>query len=187
MTPPSPTASPGRAASPALVLGAPFLLTAAIYGAWLVSDRAVQIAGLDRAQFGWAILVPLALVLPTVVAWSARRLDRRLGLLVPLGVAAMAAGLIVGPVVIEYQGRCADVGLPMPVTSLATLAFLIGATVLVAAVVAGWAWGSGTSRLAVVRALVAGALTETLGFVVVALSLMSLLYGVCVVRPTIAP
>jgi hypothetical protein len=169
------------------VVGAPFLLTAVIYGAWLVTDRAVQIAGFDRAQLGWAILAPMALALPTVVAWSARRLGPHLGRLLRLGVAAMAAGLIVAPVVIDYRGRCADVGLPMPVSSLATLALLIGATVLVAAFVAEWAWGTARGRVAMVRALVAGALAEAVGFVVVAMSLMYLLYGACIVRPTIAP
>jgi hypothetical protein len=166
-----------------LTVAAPFVLTILIYGAGVVFDRLVQIGPFDRAQLGWPTLGPMAIALPTVVAWSGRRLYPPLGRLITLGVAALAAGLIVVPIALAYRDQCGAVGLPLPGAALATLAALIAATVLIAAVAAGWAWGTKTGRTAVVRALVAGAVVEAIGFVVIATSLFVLFFGACVVRP----
>lgn len=69
-----------------LAVGAPLALVALSYGLWSVSDRLVQIGPLDRAAFGWIVVMPVFVATPIVAgfAWSG---------LLPR-TAALAAGVV---------------------------------------------------------------------------------------------
>jgi hypothetical protein len=61
------------------------------YGLWWISDRLVSIGPLDRAAFGWAVVIPVWLAAPVVAGFAWTRLtgpERR--------VAAVAVGTAVG-------------------------------------------------------------------------------------------
>lgn len=84
---------PRRASVERLVVavGLPLAVVALAYGLWFVSDRMLYVGSLDRATFGWVVVVPLWLAAPLVAARAWRGLDaghRRL--------AATALGLLVG-------------------------------------------------------------------------------------------
>lgn len=75
---------------------APLAVIALAYGLWWLSDRLLYIGPLDRAAFGWAVVVPVWLSAPVVAALAWRSLSSRatveaavlLGLIVS-GVAAL--------------------------------------------------------------------------------------------------
>ncbi len=56
---------------------APVLVVGAAYALWWISDRLLYVGPLDRAQFGWLVVVPTLLAAPVVagVAWAG--LDER--------------------------------------------------------------------------------------------------------------
>lgn len=54
----------------ALGVGLPLLFTAAAYGLWWISDQLVVVGPLDRATFGWIVVVPLWLLAPVVAGFS---------------------------------------------------------------------------------------------------------------------
>jgi len=54
----------------ALGVGLPLLFTAAAYCLWWISDQLVVIGPVDRATFGWIVVVPLWLLAPVVAGFS---------------------------------------------------------------------------------------------------------------------
>ena len=85
---------PGRASlvnGPLAVL-APLLVVALAYGLALLSNVLLSIGPLDRATFGWAVVVPTWAAAPIVagIAWRAR--ERR-------GDLALASGVILAAIV----------------------------------------------------------------------------------------
>ena len=81
----------GRAPGNTLALGAPLAVVGIAAALWLISDLLVQVGPLDRATFGWAVVVPLWATAPFAAAIAWRRLSSRTRRL-----AAFACGLIVG-------------------------------------------------------------------------------------------
>lgn len=75
----------------ALGVAAPLATVALAYALWSVSDRLLYIGPLDRAAFGWAVVVPVWALAPVAAAFAWRRLTSR-----GIAVAAAAVGLIVG-------------------------------------------------------------------------------------------
>ena len=55
----------------------PFLWLALVAAAWLVVDAVPSIGPLDRAKLGWAVAMPLTLLLPAVTGAVARSVDDR--------------------------------------------------------------------------------------------------------------
>lgn len=47
------------------------------YGLWWISDRLLYIGPLDRAQFGWLVVVPIWSLTPVAAAYAWRTLDSR--------------------------------------------------------------------------------------------------------------
>lgn len=74
-----------------LAVGAPLAVVGAAVGLWVISDRLPFIGPLDRATFGWSVVVPLWAVAPIAAAIAWRRLSPR-----TLRLAAAACGLVVG-------------------------------------------------------------------------------------------
>jgi hypothetical protein len=59
-----------------LALVAPIGVLALGYGLWAISDRLVYIGPLDKAQFGWLVVVPIAAVAPVTAAFAWQRLPQ---------------------------------------------------------------------------------------------------------------
>ena len=56
----------------ALRAAAPLVAVALAYGSWWVSDRLGSVGPLDRAAFGWVVVVPMWLAAPVVAGFSWR-------------------------------------------------------------------------------------------------------------------
>jgi len=82
--------SPTNGAHLALGIAAPLATVALAYALWSVSDRLLYIGPLDRAAFGWAVVVPVWTIAPVAAAFAWRRLSPR-----RTAVAAAALGLII--------------------------------------------------------------------------------------------
>lgn len=69
---------------------APLAVVASAFALWWVSDRLLYVGPLDRAAFGWAVVVPVWLCAPIVAGLAWRRLGAR---------ATTAAAVVVGAVI----------------------------------------------------------------------------------------
>jgi hypothetical protein len=69
----------------------PIAVVATAYGLWWISDQLVIIGPLDRAQFGWLVVLPLFLAAPVLGAYLWAGLDSRTTVVV-----ALAAACVVG-------------------------------------------------------------------------------------------
>lgn len=89
---------PGRFAVGVVV---PLGIVGLAYVLWWISDRLVNIGPLDRAAFGWVVVMPVWLSAPIVAGLRWQRLSSRRALL-----AALAVGGVVGVVaaILFWQG-----------------------------------------------------------------------------------
>ena len=69
---------------------APLGAIALAYGLWWISDRLLTIGPLDRAAFGWVVVVPVWLAIPFVAAVVWRSLSPR----ATLGAAVMVGAIV---------------------------------------------------------------------------------------------
>jgi hypothetical protein len=78
-----------------LRIGLPFLAVLIVFGLWSLSDQLIFIGPLDRATFGWGVVIPLWLLLPVAAAaaWSGLDDRPRTGAAVLLGVAVFGSGM----------------------------------------------------------------------------------------------
>src|SRR3954447_23784854 len=60
------------------------------YALWWMSDRLVNVGPLDRAQFGWLVVIPIWLSAPIVAGYAWRRVEPR-----RLAVSAIIVGLVI--------------------------------------------------------------------------------------------
>src|SRR3954454_5696213 len=60
------------------------------YALWWMSDRLVNVGPLDRAQFGWLVVVPVWLSAPIVAGYAWRCIEPR-----RLAVSAVVVGLVI--------------------------------------------------------------------------------------------
>jgi hypothetical protein len=81
---------PGRLA---LGIAVPLALVALAYALWWVSDRLLYIGPLDRATFGWAVVVPVWLAAPVAAGFAWRGLASRARNIAALLVGAVVAGV----------------------------------------------------------------------------------------------
>jgi hypothetical protein len=77
--------------APAVVV--PLAVVAVGYLLWAVSDRLLYIGPLDRATFGWLIVVPVWLAAPIAAGFAARGLERRERRLATAALGIVVAGL----------------------------------------------------------------------------------------------
>lgn len=82
----------GQAFRFAFGVAVPLAVVALAYGLWWISDRLVYIGPLDRAAFGWVVVVPAWLCAPIAAGLAWRSLTTR----------ATAAALIVVGVVVGF-------------------------------------------------------------------------------------
>jgi hypothetical protein len=81
----------GRAVGSPLLLGTPLAVVGLAIALWLISDRLIYVGPLDRATFGWSVVVPLWAAAPFAAAIAWQRLSTRTRRL-----ASVACGLVVG-------------------------------------------------------------------------------------------
>ncbi len=77
----------------ALGIAVPLAVAAVAYGLWWVSDQLLYIGPLDRATFGWAVVIPIWLAAPGASGFAWSRLSTRDSTLAAL-VVGIAIGLI---------------------------------------------------------------------------------------------
>lgn len=80
----------GQAVRFGLGVAVPLAVVALAYGLWWISDRLLYIGPLDRAAFGWAVVLPVWVCAPIAAGLAWRRLTAR---------ATMAAAIVLGGVV----------------------------------------------------------------------------------------
>jgi hypothetical protein len=78
---------PGRFA---LGVAVPLALVALAYAQWWISDRLLYVGPLDRATFGWAVVIPVWLAAPVAAGFAWRGLGSR-----TRNAAALVLGLVV--------------------------------------------------------------------------------------------
>jgi len=136
----------GRAKrSPRIAL--PFLAVLIVFGLWWLSDRMIFIGPLDRATFGWGVVIPLWLMLPVAAAVAWTGLDDR-----PRAGAAALLGTAVFVTAIAWFWRgfdapdCQFGALATATNRLAPLALvagLIGAGLAGSSIAASSRWDDG--------------------------------------------
>jgi hypothetical protein len=78
-----------RGANALVALVVPVAVVAVAYVLWWISDRLVIVGPLDRAQFGWLIVIPLFAAAPVVGAFLWAGLDSRSTITVAVGAACV--------------------------------------------------------------------------------------------------
>jgi len=89
------TAPPRPTRSHLLLIGvaAPLATAGLAYLLWWISDRLVVVGPLDRASFGWMVVVPTWLAAPVVAGFAWRPIDERTAWAVAGVVGTVMAGL----------------------------------------------------------------------------------------------
>jgi hypothetical protein len=161
------------------------VVAAAAYLLWWISDRLGSIGPLDRAAFGWVVVIPTWIAAPVAAGLAWRRLDQRTTLAVAgfvgVVIAAVAAALL-------WQASA----FPACETgAIHTPQEMVLPSVLFGAVVGGGLALSGlvTARFArqgrLITALVLGAAAEALMVAAVILVVGLALVGPGCQRPTV--
>jgi hypothetical protein len=167
-----------------MFLVGPLAALAAVIGLWMAIDAVGEVGPLDKAKLGGMIALPLTLAVPVLAAWAGERLGRfgRPALGALLGLAAAAA--IGWPLWVEYAGQCAAAALPIPAGSIVAVALLAGTSLGGAVIAAGWAMDRvRPGRLAIGAGFAAAAVVFVIGFLVFALTWVTLFFGACIQRP----
>lgn len=175
--------SAASSSSRLLAVVAPLLVVGLASVLWLISDRLLYIGPLDRATFGWSVVVPIWAAAPLVAGFAWLRLSPRARML-----AAVTCGLVVGGAVTVLLWQ--DVAFPdcqygpvrgpiewlLPAITLGTViggGFGLSGLIASTQVRAGHPW----------LALVFGAATQVgVGFVAIALAFVLSAGGICL-RP----
>jgi hypothetical protein len=76
----------------ALGVAVPLGVVALAYALWWISDRLLYIGPLDRAAFGWAVVIPVWVAAPVIAGFTWRRLPPRASLLAAVVVGAAISG-----------------------------------------------------------------------------------------------
>jgi hypothetical protein len=164
----------------------PFMWLALVLVAWLAIDAVGTIGPLDRARLGWAIGMPLTLLLPAVTGAVARGIPSgRLRIAVFGGVGVICGLVVVVPFMAQLVAQCASVGAALPIASLATLGIGVALTVIASSVVAERLWRTSDGRRRVAWTVTASAVILLIGGAILVAVTYSSLFppGTCAVRP----
>jgi hypothetical protein len=158
------------ASIPLLVVGSAALL-------WFVSDRLLYVGPLDRATFGWGVVVPIWAAAPAAAGYAWRRLAlgtrTAAAIIGGLSVGGVAAGLLWwSAATVSCRPSHAPVDLILPAIAVGAVVgggFGLGCRVASDQLLAGHPWRAITFGALVQLAVMA--LTPTLAFV--------LFFGLC--------
>lgn len=89
------TGPSGRGRSSLVIVGmaVPLALVALAYLLWWISDRLLYVGPLDRAAFGWIVVVPTWIAAPVAAGFAWRVLDERTTVAVAALVGTVVAGV----------------------------------------------------------------------------------------------
>ena len=76
----------------ALGVAAPIAVASLAYALWWISDRLLYVGPIDRAAFGWAVVIPLWVSTPIAAGFVWNRLTRRGSALAAVVVGAVVSG-----------------------------------------------------------------------------------------------
>jgi hypothetical protein len=170
-----------RVVTAASLLVAPALIVAGII-TWTISDRLLLIGPFDRAQVGWAVVVPLFMFAPGAAGIATIRAGRRAGTLMIAAVAiGVGAALLASLAAVPRQIGCELVSDPIAIAGRTLpIAITAGGSFAVAATIAAGAASRGRPA-----AIVTGFLAGLAGGAVTLLVFAATFPGVtCVPRPT---
>ena len=163
----------------------PFLWLGLVLLVWLGIDAIQAVGPMDRAKLGWAVGMPLTLLLPGVTGAVARGIpSSRLRAGVIGGVGLLCALLVVLPFLAQLVTQCSSVGAALPIGSLAALGLGVALTVIASSVVAERLWRTADGRRRVAWAVTASAVVFLIGGAILVVATASLFPpGTCAVRP----
>ena len=162
-----------RLATPRIAVravGLPLALLAVVYASWYLSDRLGTIGPFDRAAFGWAVVVPLALLTPGVVGLATAKLGRRARLLgaTVIGLAITVVGTT-GMALGTHQLGCRLISSPIEAVPPALVVSAVAAIGFSAATAASGSLAASVRRWRVGPTLLVGGL---IGVVAIALTIV---------------
>ena len=134
-----------RSARVGIAVAAPLAGVALAYALWWISDRLLYIGPLDRATFGWLVVVPVWALSPMVAAYAWRPLSRR---------ETVLAATVVGVVISIAASLLFWLAVAHPACefgAVRTPAELIAPSLLVGIVVGGGLAGMCVATLATLR------------------------------------
>jgi len=176
---------PARSAARFLVaVGAPLALIALSYLLWLISDRLRHIGPLDRAAFGWGVVIPIWVAAPVAAGFAWRSMTPRERRLEAIVVGTVVAG--VATVLIWQSIAFPDCGTGV----IHTPAGLVAPSVLVGIVVGGGVAVSGLLAATQVRhgrpglAVAVGAASELVMILVAIVVAAATVLGPACQRPS---
>ena len=76
-----------------MAVAAPLAVVGLAYALWWISDRLLYVGPLDRAAFGWAVVIPVWLSTPVVAGFAWHGLTRRDSRVAALVVGAVISGV----------------------------------------------------------------------------------------------
>jgi hypothetical protein len=83
----------GQAVRIGLGVAVPLAIVVLAYGLWWAGDHLLYIGPLDRAAFGWAVVIPVWISTPIVAGFAWRRLTRRGSMVAAVVVGAVVSGV----------------------------------------------------------------------------------------------
>ncbi len=163
----------------------PLAVTALAYVLWWISDRLLYVGPLDRAAFGWIVVVPTWIAAPVAAGFAWRMLDRRTTLAVAILVGmviAAGAGLLLWQAV---ASPACETGAIHTAQEIALPSLLVGAVVGGGVALSGLVSAHSARRGRLVSAVVLGAAWEALMIVAAIIVAASLILGPACQRPSI--
>jgi hypothetical protein len=124
-------------------VAAPLAALALVYLVWWISDRLVFIGPVDRATFGWLVVVPLWALAPLVAAYAWRTLETEVIAITAaaVGMAILAAAALLFWLAIAFP-NCDFMAVRTPLQALAP------------SVIVGWITGAGFAAACLVTVAV---------------------------------
>jgi hypothetical protein len=172
---------------PRIVVGVvvPLAVAGLAYLLWWISDRLLYVGPLDRAAFGWVVVIPTWIAAPVVAGFAWRMLDQR---------TTLAVAALVGTVIAAVAALLLWQAIAFPACetgAIHTPQEMVLPSLLVGAVVGGGVTLSGlvSARFArqrrLIAALVLGATAEALMVAAAILVAASTLLGPSCQRPSV--
>jgi hypothetical protein len=181
------TAPSGPNPWPRIVVGAvvPLAVVGLAYLLWWISDRLVYVGPLDRAAFGWVVVIPTWIAAPALVGFVWRTLDQRTTLAVAALVGTMIAAVTALLLWQAIAFPACETGAIRTPQEMALPALLIGSVVGGGVALSGLVSARFARQGRLIAALVLGATTEVLMVAVAILVAASTLLGPSCQRPAV--
>jgi hypothetical protein len=181
------TARPGQNHLPrmAVACAVPLTLAGLAYALWWVSDRLGYVGPLDRAAFGWVVVVPVWIASPVVAGFAWSVLDRRTTLVVAALVGTVIAATSALLLWQAIAFPACETGAVHSPQEMALPSLLFGAVVGGGVALSGLVSTRFAQQGLLIAALVLGAGAEALMVAVAILVVAATLVGPACQRPSV--